>query len=62
MGDRTARPSSSLSVCQVAETIDMEGPQQFMEMQRIFEEARTNQAAYQLGISVFFSAPLLLIS
>lgn len=28
--------------CSVAETIDMEGPQQFLEMPRIFEEVDTS--------------------
>ncbi|CAK9029116.1 unnamed protein product [Durusdinium trenchii] len=35
--------SGGLTAEEVAETIDMEGPQQFMEMQRIFEEVDTNR-------------------
>lgn len=34
--------SGGLTAEEVAETIDMEGPQQFQEMQRIFEEVDTN--------------------
>jgi len=35
--------SGGLTAEEVAETIDMEGPEQFMEMQRIFEEVDTNR-------------------